>query len=128
MKKTHFDLSRKIIAATTSDGWQNVPHFAAVYETEADLLADVIGEFNSEHPDEHITMNSAILRVIVEGIKAAPVMNSHIEYDPRLVNGTVTQLDHPGQNDGSNLSSHGEQIHEGYPEDNQWIQRKGEKD
>ena len=94
MKKTHFDLSRKIIAATTSDGWQNVPHFAAVYETEVDLLADVIGEFNSVHPDEHITMNSAILRVIVEGIKAAPVMNSHIEYDPRLVNGTVTQLDH----------------------------------
>ena len=94
MKKTHFDISRKIVASSSTDGWQQVPHCAIVYEAETDILVDVIKEFNAGHPDEHITLNSALLRVIVEGLKAAPAMNAHIDYNPRLVSGTVTQLDH----------------------------------
>lgn len=39
--------------------------------------------------DEKITFNTLMLKVIAEGLKAAPIMNSHIEFDRKLVRGRI---------------------------------------
>ncbi|MBR0380568.1 MAG: 2-oxo acid dehydrogenase subunit E2 [Mogibacterium sp.] len=91
----YFDMSRKIIATTTTDSWRNVPHCSIVYEAEAGRLMEHVRGFNDSHSkDERISINSAMLKVITEGIKAAPNLNAHVSYSRGLVKGKVTLMEH----------------------------------
>jgi len=91
----YFDISRKIIANMTSEGWKTVPHVCIVYEADASLLMDTLRSYNSGRAsDERISFNSAILRVLIEGIRTCPKMNGHIKFSPWLVSGKVTTLEH----------------------------------
>ena len=91
----YFDISRKIIANMTSEGWKTVPHVCIVYDADASLLMDALRGYNrSRTSDERISFNSTILRVLIEGIKACPKMNGHIKFSPWLVSGKVTTLEH----------------------------------
>lgn len=38
---------------------------------------------------EKVTLNTLMLKIIVEGLKADPIMNSHIEFDRKLVRGEI---------------------------------------
>ena len=40
-----------------------------------------------------ISLNTYFLKVIIEGLKAAPILNSHIEFDKKLVRGKVTTFE-----------------------------------
>lgn len=94
-KTEYFDISRKIIATTTTDSWRNVPHCSIVYEAEAGRLMELVRGFNdSRSKDERISINSAMLKVITEGIKAAPNLNAHVSYSRGLVKGKVTLMEH----------------------------------
>ncbi len=91
----HFGIQRKIVANMTTEAWQNVPHVAYVYKPDvSDFMAEYkkLKETNLP-PQSKITVNTLMLRVIVEGLKACPAMNAHIEFDPTLVRGTITTLD-----------------------------------
>ena len=91
----YFDISRKIIANMTSEGWKTVPHVCIVYDADVSLLMDALRSYHSDRAsDERISFNSAILRVLIEGIKACPKMNGHITFSPWLVSGKVTTLAH----------------------------------
>ena len=91
----YFDISRKIIANMTSDGWKTVPHVCIVYDADAELLMEALRSYNrGRASDERISFNSAILRVLIEGIKACPRMNGHIKFSPWLVSGKVTTPEH----------------------------------
>ena len=91
----YFDISRKIIANMTSEGWKTVPHVCIVYDADVSLLMDALRSYNRDRAsDERISFNSAILRVLIEGIKACPKMNGHITFSPWLVSGKVTTLAH----------------------------------
>ena len=91
----YFDISRKIIANMTSEGWKTIPHVCIVYDAEAELLMDVLQSYNRDREsNERISFNSLILRVLIEGIKACPQMNGHIKFSPWLVSGKVTALEH----------------------------------
>ena len=91
----YFDISRKIIANMTSEGWKTIPHVCIVYDAEAELLMDVLQSYNRDREsNERISFNSLILRVLIEGIKACPKMNGHIKFSPWLVSGKVTALEH----------------------------------
>ena len=91
----YFDISRKIIANMTSEGWKTVPHVCLVYDANVSLLMDALRSYHSDRAsDERISFNSAILRVLIEGIKACPKMNGHITFSPWLVSGKVTTLAH----------------------------------
>ena len=94
-RNEYFDMSRKIIATTTTDSWRNVPHCSIVYEAEAGRLMELVRGFNdSRSKDERISINSAMLKVITEGIKAAPNLNAHVSYSRGLVKGKVTLMEH----------------------------------
>ncbi|HIR52106.1 MAG TPA: 2-oxo acid dehydrogenase subunit E2 [Candidatus Onthovicinus excrementipullorum] len=83
-----FDIQRKIVAHMTSESWQKIPHVAYVYEPD---VSKFFQEFRSMNSDgsrtQKITFNTLMLRTIVEGLKAAPSMNSHLEFNPFFVTG-----------------------------------------
>lgn len=90
IKSEYYDIQRKMVASVTTDSWQNIPHISYVYEPEVSGLFEEYKKINAERsPENKITFNTVMLKVITEGIKAAPIMNSHIKYDHRLARGKV---------------------------------------
>lgn len=90
IREEHFGIQRKIVAAMTEESWKNIPHVTFIYEPEVSRFFDEYKKINlGRSADDKITFNTLMVKAITEGIKAAPIMNSHIEYNSRLVRGTV---------------------------------------
>lgn len=88
--REHFGMARKIVSNMTTDSWRTIPHACATYRPEVTAFFEVLREINEgKNQAEKITVNTALLRVIVEGLKACPKMNSHIHFNRRLVRGRV---------------------------------------
>lgn len=78
----------------TSEGWETIPHAVFNYHPEITEFLKVADEINSGRvKQDKLTINTILLRVIVEGLKACPVMNSHIEYNQKFAKGTITQFE-----------------------------------
>lgn len=94
-KKTeYYDIQRKMVASITTDSWQNIPHISYVYEPDVTELFEEYQRINKgRKPADKITFNTVILKIITEGIKAAPVLNSHIEYNHRTAKGKITTFE-----------------------------------
>ena len=91
----YFDISRKIIANMTLEGWKTIPHVCIIYDANVSFLMDALQSYNRDRSTaERIRFNSVILRILIEGIKACPGMNGHIQFSPWLVSGKVTRLKH----------------------------------
>lgn len=89
-KSEFFGIQRKMVASVTTDSWHNIPHISYIYEPEVSELFKEYKKINAGRSAENkITFNTVMLKVIVEGIKAAPIMNSHIKYDHRLAKGRI---------------------------------------
>lgn len=89
-KTQHFGIQRKMVASITSESWKNVPHAAFVYEPRVDKLFEKYQKLNENRGrEEKITFNTVMLRVVVEGIKAAPEMNAHIKFNDKCLVGRV---------------------------------------
>ena len=70
----------------TTESWETIPHCAATYDAEVTKFMQVLKEINSTIPkEEKITVNTVMMRVIVEAIKACPEINSHIYFNRKLV-------------------------------------------
>lgn len=90
IKSEYFGIQRKMVSSITSESWKNVPHASFVYEPRVDKLFEEYKKLNEKRAEENkITFNTVMLRVIVEGIKAAPEMNAHIRYNDRKLVGRV---------------------------------------
>ena len=86
----YFGIQRKIVANMTTESWQNIPHVTYMYEPDVTKFFKEYKKLNQNRSgDEKITFNTLMLKVITEGLKAAPVMNSHIEFDRKLVRGRI---------------------------------------
>ena len=89
-KTQHFGIQRKMVASITSESWKNVPHAAFVYAPRVDKLFENYQKLNENRgPEEKITFNTVMLRVVVEGIKAAPEMNAPIKFNDKCLVGRV---------------------------------------
>ena len=88
----HFGIARKIVSNMTAESWETIPHACVTYEADVTKLFAVLKQINKEAAHK-ITVNTAMLRILVEGIKACPKMNGHIEFNRKLVRGTVTTLE-----------------------------------
>lgn len=90
IKEEHFGIARKIVSNMTSESWETIPHAVATYEPEVTKFLDVLKEINKDATKEtKVTINTAMLRVIVEGLKACPALNAHIEFNRKLVRGEI---------------------------------------
>ncbi len=86
----HFGLQRKIVANMTSESWKNIPHVTYNYEADVTELLLEMKKINLKRSKEdRITVNTLMLKVIAEGLKAAPAMNAHLDYNSFLVKGRI---------------------------------------
>lgn len=93
VKKTHFGIARKIVSNMTSESWESIPHAVVTYEPECSKFLSVVSEINKATTKEtKLTINTIMLRVIVEGLKACPALNAHIDFNRKLVRGKITQF------------------------------------
>ena len=88
IKTENFGLQRKIVANMTTESWQTIPHVAYNYEADVTDLLIALKKINASRSiDKRITINTLMLKVISEGLKASPQMNAHINYNHKLVRG-----------------------------------------
>ncbi|MFR5875574.1 MAG: 2-oxo acid dehydrogenase subunit E2 [Eubacterium sp.] len=93
-KKIHFGIARKIVSNMTSESWETIPHAVVTYEPECTEFLKVVKDINKNATkDTKLTINTIMLRVIVEGLKACPALNAHIKFERDLVRGKVTQFE-----------------------------------
>lgn len=85
-----FGIQRKMVAAITTQSWEEIPHVGYTYEPVVTEFFEEYKKLNENRSEDNkITFNTLMLRVIVEGLKAAPAMNAHITYNKHLVRGTI---------------------------------------
>lgn len=93
MKKTntiHFGIQRKIVSNMTSESWETIPHVTYNYEPDVSAFMKEYKKLNlTRSKEDKISVNTLMLKVITEGLKAAPIMNSHINFNRKLVRGEI---------------------------------------
>ncbi len=90
----HFGIARKIVSNMTTESWETIPHACVTYEADVTQLMEALRLLNKEKTkSQKITLNTALLKILVEGLKACPKMNGHIEFNRKLVRGKVTTME-----------------------------------
>ena len=90
----HFNIQRKIVANMTTESWTSIPHVSYVYEADITDFIAAYRKFDTDRPSFRLTFNTAMLKVLAEGVEAAPQLNAHMHFQRRLVRGKVTYFDH----------------------------------
>ncbi len=88
----HFGIQRKIVANMTSESWRDIPHVSYIYEADVNEFFGTYKYLNAQNT-EKVTFNTLMLKVICEGLKAAPCMNAHISFDKHLVRGKIDTIE-----------------------------------
>jgi pyruvate dehydrogenase E2 component (dihydrolipoamide acetyltransferase) len=84
-----FDIRRKVISSSTIFGWKT-PHVAYVYEADATELLNEHRTLNNCKDDNNkISLNTVLMKIIVEGIKVEPCLNAHISFNRWLCSGHI---------------------------------------
>jgi pyruvate dehydrogenase E2 component (dihydrolipoamide acetyltransferase) len=92
-KPVSFDIRQKVIAACTSSGW-TAPHVAYVYEADAtELTAELEPLLRDKTAGGELTLNAVLMRLVVEGIKAAPRANARVLFSKRTASGSIEIID-----------------------------------
>ena len=94
------DISRRLIAYSTANGWSSIPHVSYTYEPDVTGLMEEYESMREGFMAEQghrLTVNTLMLKVLAEGIKVAPRMNARIDMprdiDPANYDGTLTLHD-----------------------------------
>ncbi len=92
---SRFGIQRKIVANMTSESWRSIPHVSYIFEPDLTSFVEKYKEFdtNLQKEGKHVTLNTVMIKAICEGLKAAPQLNAHIHFEPKLVRGKVTTFD-----------------------------------
>lgn len=83
-----FDIQRKIVANMTAESWEEIPHVSYVYEADVTEFMKEYKKMRSTSSTK-ITLNTVMMKAITEGLKAAPVLNSHLQFNRKLVRGEL---------------------------------------
>lgn len=94
-KIENFKITRKIVSNMTAQSWEEIPHATMTYEADATELLEEIKRLNDERAqgEDKITINTVMLKIICEGLKAAPKMNTTLDFNRKLVRGTLKYHD-----------------------------------
>ncbi len=94
-KEEYFGISRKIVSNMTSQSWQEIPHVTFGYDADVTELMKIKDRLNEgvTNKSDKITLNTIALKIISEGLMRAPKLNCTLEFDQKLVRGTLTYHD-----------------------------------
>lgn len=86
-----FDLQRSVVSHMVSESWRNVPHVSYLYEPD---ITDFYKEFQAlvkkkNGIGQKISLNTIMIRVIVEGLKSSPKLNALISYNHKKGKGIL---------------------------------------
>ena len=87
-----FNIQRKIVANMTTESWRHIPHVSYIYDADVTDFLAAYKTYDAETPFR-LTCNTAMLKAIAEGIKAAPQINAHMHFERKLVRGKITYFD-----------------------------------
>ena len=95
IKEEYFGIARKIVSNMTTQSWDEIPHTTLTYEADVTELFKESKKLNADCTDKtkKITVNTIMLKIICEGLKAAPKMNTHLVFNKKLVRGTLKYFD-----------------------------------
>lgn len=96
VKEEHFGIARKIVSNMTAESWETIPHATMTYEADVTELFKECKKLNADCTDKtkKITINTVMLKIICEGLKVAPKMNTHLFFNRKLVRGNLKYFDH----------------------------------
>lgn len=92
-KEEHFGIARKIVSNMTSESWEKIPHATFSYEADATELMKEYKKLNSHRSYDKITINTVVIKIICEGLIAAPKMNCTLDFNRKLVRGCLRYHD-----------------------------------
>ena len=92
-KKVVLDMGRRILAYEMATSGKEIPPVCFNYEPDVTALME---RFKSLKQNSGLTisLNTLVMRCVVEGLKKAPVLNSHLDYKYMSARGTLTMYDH----------------------------------
>lgn len=90
-KKEHFGIARKIVSNMTSQSWEEIPHATMSYEADVTEFMKEYKKLNEGCTDKSkkITINTVMMKIICEGLLAAPKMNCTLKFNRKLVRGKL---------------------------------------
>ena len=96
IKEEHFGIARKIVSNMTAESWETIPHGVITYKPEVSEFIKECKKLNDGVTDKSkkITINTVMMKVICEGMKEAPKMNAHLQFNRKLVRGCLKTFDH----------------------------------
>ena len=89
-----FGIARKIVANMTTESIETIPHGIVSYEADVTEMMPIFKEINAgASKEEKISINTIMMKIICEGLKAAPMFNSHMHFHRKLVRGKILIFD-----------------------------------
>lgn len=90
-KKERFGIARKIVSNMTAESWETIPHAVVGYEVDVTEFLKEYKKLNEGCTDKSkkISINTVVMKIITEGLKAAPMMNCHLKFERKLVRGKL---------------------------------------
>ncbi len=94
-KQEHFGIARKIVSNMTSQSWEEIPHATMSYDADVTEFMKECKKLNEGCTDKlkKITINTVVMKVICEGLKASPKMNCTLDFNRKLVRGCLNYHD-----------------------------------
>jgi len=92
-KIEHFKLRNRVSGYILTKAQQNCPTCGYNYEADITKLWDAFHELK-ENCGYELSFNTLMMRILVEGLKAAPKLNSHIEFNTTSSCGTLIMKKH----------------------------------
>ena len=94
-----FGIERQVVAFSTADSWARVPHVSYAYEADADSLLAYHRELserlrNAGGKPQKITLNTLLMKIVAEGLVAAPDLNAHLKYSAFSATGRLVRKPH----------------------------------
>jgi pyruvate dehydrogenase E2 component (dihydrolipoamide acetyltransferase) len=91
LRKERFGIARKIVSNMTSQSWEEIPHATMSYEPDVTEFLKECKKLNEGVTDksQKISINTVMMKVNCEGLKAAPKMNCTLNFRRRMVRGTL---------------------------------------
>ena len=83
-------IQRKIIAFSTSKSWKEIPHVSFSYEPD---ITDLYALYKEKVKPLGLSLNTLVLKIIIEGLKSAKPMNGEIVYNTFTAKGKVLTKD-----------------------------------
>ena len=94
-KQERFGIARKIVSNMTAESWETIPHAVCGYEVDVTEFMKEYKKLNEGCTDKSkkISINTVVMKIICEGLMAAPKMNCHLNFERKLVRGKLSYHD-----------------------------------